>query len=181
MTQLWKLRSAIISGEDFSLFFFQPNGQRQNIENSSLHMIADQSFQGCIAKLIFYILLSGEKAKSLFEKLKKKYSKKKIDLKRAKKLGSWLQDTQRAEPALAPYIFLSWLHDFTKFRHCKSNIEVDWSDSQNIFGDLSGNTNVSNIDDTNPSSCAETPEESGKERHASNTFLMNKGKWNCSL
>ena len=44
-------------------------------------MIADLSFKGCIANLIFFILLSRETAKSLFENVKKKYSKDKWDLK----------------------------------------------------------------------------------------------------
>ena len=74
---------------DFTTILFtllsQPNGRKQNIETSSLQMIADLSFQGSITNLIFYILLSGERAKSLFENLKRKYSKKKADLKKAKK------------------------------------------------------------------------------------------------
>ena len=114
---------------DFTTILFtllsQPNGRKQNIETSSLQMIADLSFQGSITNLIFYILLSGERAKSLFENLKRKYSKKKADLKKAKNWGSSLQDTNGAKKALAPYIFLSWLHNFTKLHQCKSDIEDD--------------------------------------------------------
>lgn len=71
-------------------------------------------------------------------------------------------------------------------RLCKSNIDVDLSDSENVFDDLSGNTNESNIDYTYPSSCAEAHEEPEKERPVSqkkttNTFLMNERKWNYNL
>lgn len=105
MTQLWKLRSAIISGKDISVFRSQANGRKQNLKNFSLQMIADLSFQGCITNVIFYILLSVE---FMFENPKKKYSKRKADLKKAKKSCSSLQDTQSAKIVLEPCIFLSW-------------------------------------------------------------------------
>lgn len=71
MIQLWKL----ISGEDISVFCFQPNIFEKNKERKketfSLQTIADLSFVGCITNLIFYTLLLGKRAKSLFENLKK--------------------------------------------------------------------------------------------------------------
>ena len=81
MIQLWKLGSWIISGEDKRRF--SNNWLKINIKTSSLQRITDLSFEGCITNLIFDILLSGDKAKSLFEHLKKKYGKEKSDLKNA--------------------------------------------------------------------------------------------------
>lgn len=56
-----------------------------------------------------------------------------------------------------------------------------------MFDHLSGNKNESNMDDTYPSSLVETPETTEKERCVSkrrrntNTFLINKRKWNYNL
>ena len=80
MIQLWKLGSSIISREDI---LFSNNWLKINIKTSSLQRITDLSFEGCITNLMFYILFSGDTAKSLFENLKKKYSKEKSDLKNA--------------------------------------------------------------------------------------------------
>lgn len=97
-----------------------------NKETFSLQTIADLSFLGCITNLVFYTLLSGKRAKSLLENLKKQYRKKKTDLKKVKKSVSSLKDTQSVKEALARYIFLSQLHDFTKLHLYKSNMIWRW-------------------------------------------------------
>ena len=83
MIQLWKLGLSIISREDI---LFSNNWLKINIKTSSLQRITDLSFEGCITNLMFYILFSGDTAKSFFENLKNKYSKEKSDLKNAEQV-----------------------------------------------------------------------------------------------
>lgn len=59
-------------------------------------------------------------------------------------------------------------------RLCKSNIDVDLSDSENVFDDW---TNESNIDYTYPSSCAEAHEEPEKERPVSQKKIQIHSWW----
>lgn len=119
-------------------------------------MIADLSFKGCIANLIFFILLSRETAKSLFENVKKKYSKDKWDLKNVGQVVHYRTPKGPKKHWHGTY----FCNGYTTSPHqCKSNIEGHLSDS-----DLSWNGNKSNIDDRYPSSCAEMPEEPEKER-----------------
>ena len=61
-------------------------------------------------------------ARTYFEKLRKRYNKKKNDLRKVKKSGSSTQESQKAEKALEPYKFLSWLDNFIYIRESRSNV-----------------------------------------------------------
>ena len=65
-----------------------------------------------------------------FEKLRKRYNKKKNDLKKSKKSGSSTKEGEKAEKALSDYRFLSWLDKFIYVREGKSNL-FDPSQVQN--------------------------------------------------
>ena len=70
-------------------------------------------------------------AKSSFEKLKKRYNRKKNDLKKAKRSGISTKEVEKAERALQEYQFLFWLDKFTYIRESRTNVEQgDSSDDE---------------------------------------------------
>ena len=76
----------------------------------------------------------------LFDNLRKRYNKKKNDVKKSKKSGSATTDAEKAEKALAPYKFLSWLDAFVYTRESKTNLmdeERNESQDNNNENDLS--------------------------------------------
>ena len=64
----------------------------------------------------------GLKAQTLFVTLKKKYLRKKKDLKSARKSGNSTDVMLNAEKAFGSYKFLSWLDDFIESRRGRSNL-----------------------------------------------------------
>ena len=61
-----------------------------------------------------------------FTNLKKKYSKKKNDLKRVKRSGAGFADIQKFEKQLENYCFLGWLNSFLKIRNdTRGNLKND--------------------------------------------------------
>lgn len=66
----------------------------------------------------------GGQAKTLFENLRKRYNKKKNDLKKSRRSGAGTTDIEKVERALAPYKFLSWLDNFTYTRESKTNLDL---------------------------------------------------------
>ena len=76
-----------------------------------------------INNLLSFYLFLGDSAKAYFEKLKKKYNKKKNTLKKARnKSGSDSHAAINAQRALNPYKFLSWLDDFVYVRESRTNV-----------------------------------------------------------
>ena len=70
-------------------------------------------------------------AKNAFTNLKKRYSKKRNDVKRAKRSGAGLADVQRFENQLEVYSFLSWLYPFMKLRNdTRSNLPAAEKDEE---------------------------------------------------
>ena len=65
------------------------------------------------------------KSKNCFTNLKKKYSKKKNDLKWAKGSAAGLADIQKFEKQLDNYSFLDWLNHFLKL---KNDTRSNWKD-----------------------------------------------------
>ena len=63
----------------------------------------------------FKLLFLGD-AKNAFNNLKKRYSKKRNDLKRAKRSGAGLADVQKFEKAFEVYSFLGWLNNFLQLK-----------------------------------------------------------------
>ena len=72
---------------------------------------------------------SGNDAKLYFEKLRKRYNKKKNDVKKAKTSGSSTKDEEKAENALDVYKFLFWLDNFVYIRESRTNIPVARAES----------------------------------------------------
>lgn len=62
--------------------------------------------------------------------MRKRYNKKKLDVKKTKKSGSSTQESERAEKALAMYKFLFWLDNFIYIREGRSNINSDGLNSE---------------------------------------------------
>ena len=60
-----------------------------------------------------------------FDKLRKRYNKKKNDAKKAKKSGSSTRESEKAERALEAYKFFFWLDKFIYIREGRSNVPRD--------------------------------------------------------
>ena len=76
--------------------------------------------------------LEGEGQK-LFENTKKKYSKKRIQLKKAKRSGAGRDDIYTFQKSLDEYSFLAWLDPYMKMRDTKTNIipqEIPYDDEE---------------------------------------------------
>ena len=92
------------------------------------HMILQLAYSNTVC----ICFLSGIEAKSLFMNMKKRYCKKKCDLKKAKQSGTSADEVDRAKKNLKPYKFLSWLDSFLQLRITRFNI-----DSQQVSDDES--------------------------------------------
>ena len=68
-----------------------------------------------------YYLFVGEEKKR-FENLKKRYSKKKNNLKRKSATGAGLADVEAAKRDLKEYGFLAWLEEHLQLRETKTNL-----------------------------------------------------------
>ena len=64
----------------------------------------------------FYFYISGESRKA-FENLKKRYSKKRSQLKQAKRSGAGKVDVDSYQKELDKYAFLQWLEPFIRLRN----------------------------------------------------------------
>ena len=70
------------------------------------------------------------KAQPLFTTLKKKYQRKKKDLKDSNRSGSSSDVASKAQKAFQTYIFLSWLDDFLQIRQGRNNLPAHTTDDQ---------------------------------------------------
>ena len=71
----------------------------------------------------FYYFI-GSKAQYLFLNLKKKYLRKRKELKDSNKSGTSADAVTKAEKAFRPYAFLSWLDEFIQVREGRSNLPL---------------------------------------------------------
>ena len=76
------------------------------------------------------------KAPSLFTTLKKKYQRKKKDLKDSNRSGSSSDVASKAQKAFQTYIFLSWLDDFLQIRQGRNNLPAQTTDDQEFSNEL---------------------------------------------
>jgi hypothetical protein len=83
----------------------------------------------------FFFYLLGD-AKNAFNNLKKRYSKKRNDVKRAKRSGAGLADVQKFEKSFEVYSFLGWLNHFLQLRDdtltnlTSEDVEVETGDDE---------------------------------------------------
>ena len=89
-----------------------------------------------------YYLYVGE-GKKRSENLKKRYSKKKNNLKRKSASGPGLADVEAAKRDLKEYGFLSWLEEYLQLSETKTNLR-----SFRLDDFESGSTDHSDSDDT---------------------------------
>ena len=68
------------------------------------------------------ISLAGSKAQGLFNVLKKKYLRKRKELKDAKRSGTSADVVEKAERLFRPYSFLSWLDNYVQAREGRTNL-----------------------------------------------------------
>lgn len=66
----------------------------------------------------------GLNAQSLFGNLKKKYLRKRKEVKDANKSGTSTGVVARAEKVSHPYLFLSWLDEYVQMREGRNNLPV---------------------------------------------------------
>ena len=76
------------------------------------------------------------KAQSPFTTLKKKYQRKKKDLKDSSRSGSSSDVASKAQKAFQTYIFLSWLDDFLQIRQGRNNLSAHTTDDQEFSNEL---------------------------------------------
>lgn len=130
--------------------------------NNNIIIIVKVKFQ-------FVVCFSGNDAKLYFEKLRKRYNKKKNDAKKTKKSKSSTRECEKAEKPLDVYKFLFWLDTFVYIKEGRSNVPVardessddeevlqelaDKSDEESDFNDTDydESLNISNIRPTNTS------------------------------
>ena len=75
-------------------------------------------------------------AQSLFTTLKKKYQRKKKDLKDSNRPGSSSDVASKAQKAFQTYIFLSWLDDFLQIRQGRNNLPAHTTSDQEFSNEL---------------------------------------------
>ena len=73
---------------------------------------------------------------SLFTTLKKKYQRKKKDLKDSNRSGSSSDVASKVQKDFQTYIFLSWLADFLQIRQGRSNLPAHTTDDQEFSNEL---------------------------------------------
>ena len=66
----------------------------------------------------------ASRAKLAFENLKKSYSKKKNDFKKAQRSGTSRDAGEKVENEMKRFRFLAWLDSFLQARKTKSNITI---------------------------------------------------------
>lgn len=71
---------------------------------------------------MFFSIFSGTKAQAMFLTLKRKYQRKKRELKESNKSGTSAESVSKAEKAFRPYLFLNWLDEFFAPRLGKTNL-----------------------------------------------------------
>ena len=71
------------------------------------------------------VFLLGLKAKHHFENFKKRWSKKRTNLRKVSQSGTSTAVVKKAEQDLQPYLFFSWYADFVRPRASKSNVPSD--------------------------------------------------------
>ena len=71
--------------------------------------------------------ISGERAKRLFDNLKKRLNKRRNDLRRAERSGTSSSAVTLAEARLEPYQFLAWLQPYIRTRTTIKNLNVSQS------------------------------------------------------
>ena len=98
-----------------------------------------------------------------FDKLRKRYNKKKNDAKKAKKSGSSTQESEKAEKALEAYKFLFWLDKFIYIREGRSNVPRDNSFSNDDEDENDGYASNEYFSDENQS------DDEEKEDHFENS------------
>ena len=86
--------------------------------NTSFKNIFNLNIRICIP---FYCFI-GSKAQYLFLNLKKKYLRKRKELKDSNKSGTSADAVTKAEKAFRLHAFLSWLDEFTQVREGRSNL-----------------------------------------------------------
>ena len=64
----------------------------------------------------------GDAAKAAFEKLRKRYNKKRKDVKDSSRSGVSKKEVEKAQRALQPYSFLFWLDNFIHIREGRTNL-----------------------------------------------------------
>ena len=98
-----------------------------------------------------------------FDKLRKRYNKKKNDAKKAKTSGSSTRESENAEKALEAYKFLFWLDKFIYIREGRSNVPRDNSFSNDDEDENDGYASNEYFSDENQSDNEE------KEDHFENS------------
>ena len=86
-----------------------------------------------------------------FDKLRKRYNKKKNDAKKAKKSGSSTRESEKADKALEAYKFLFWLDKFIYIREGRSNVPRDNSFSNDDEDENDGYASNEYFSDENQS------------------------------
>ncbi|XP_057302855.1 uncharacterized protein LOC130637019 [Hydractinia symbiolongicarpus] len=101
-------------------------------------------------------LENGNAAKTSFEKLRKRYNKKKNDFKKSKKSGTSTKESEKAEKALELYKYLSWLDNFIYVREGRSNIYTDYSSDEEGDEDTELPVDLTENEDDNDDGASET-------------------------
>ena len=107
----------------------------------------------------FSYCILGTKAQVLFANLKKRYLKKRNELKLSKKSGTSAEAVLKAEKNFKPYQFLVWLDEFLQLRKGKTNLT-----SCTNIEDLDGVDDVAEelpAEDFNPGDSEEEEENGG--------------------
>ena len=90
------------------------------------------------------LYLIGLKAQTLFTTLKKKYARKKKELKASDRSGTSTEAVAKAQKAFQPYEFLNWLDGFMQTRQGRSNLPVkSQSTEEDLFFEDEESTELS--------------------------------------
>ena len=105
------------------------------------------------------------------QKLRKRYNKKKNDLKKKNKSGTSTREFQKAERALDDYKFLSWLDNFIYVRESRTNVvQTVVDDEEETF--ITQYSNDEDVDDEEDEGEREEREEDSKESDIESTQIL---------
>ena len=117
----------------------------------------------------FFPALDGTKAQLLFSNLKKKYLRKKREVKEASRSGTSSGMVSKVEKALQQYEFMRWLDGFVQAREGRSNlptrvVESEETEAEKLqISNENGNENSNFINDENEEDLPEEMIENSEE------------------
>eukprot|EP00794_Sanderia_malayensis_P006727 gene6727-7485_t len=139
---------------------------------------------------------NGERTKQLFENLKKRFSKRRLDLKKSERSGTSASAVQKAKENMKEYSFLAWLIPYIKLRATKTNLPppsiekatpspTPTMDSCSIVDDNDNNeanfyeaTMEEQLSDEEHGNCLETPRNTRKRSCANDiSEVTGQQKW----